>query len=115
MIVPFGSAFGNPRGTPLDLQQHDDPSILDPISLNNPWEAHLKPWICTKAPLVQGKVLTKPSKSIPIPKNISFQSPHIYIYGVSTLRSEANQTVGDCKAFLWPRVVLCFAWVVGKR
>ena len=45
MIVPFGSASGNPRGTPLDLQQHDDPSILDPISLNNPWEAHLEPWV----------------------------------------------------------------------
>ena len=26
-----------------------------------------------------------------------------------------NQTVGDCEAFLWPRVVLCFAWVVGRR
>ena len=26
-----------------------------------------------------------------------------------------NQTVGDCEAFLWPKVVLCFAWVVGKR
>ncbi|CBI34347.3 unnamed protein product, partial [Vitis vinifera] len=119
----------------------------------------------------------------PNPPKCSFQSPHIYIYGVSTLRSEAvqificyilliscfalgvlglglfenlgkkeinlgfhfqflsigkprngnkkvnssgfffcfafrfliNQTVGDFKAFLWPRVVLCFAWVVGKR
>lgn len=26
-----------------------------------------------------------------------------------------NQTVGDCEAFLWLRVVLCCAWVVGKR
>ena len=38
-----------------------------------------------KAPLVQGKVLIKPSKSIPIPQNIIFQSPPIYIYGVSNI------------------------------
>ena len=38
-----------------------------------------------KAPLVQGKVLIKPSKSIPIPQIIIFQSPHIYIYGVSNI------------------------------
>ena len=44
-IVPFRFASGSPRGTPLDLQQYGDPPILDPISLNNPWEAHLEPWV----------------------------------------------------------------------
>ena len=44
-IVPFGFASGSPRGTPLDLQQHGDLPILDPISLNNPWETHLEPWV----------------------------------------------------------------------
>ncbi|CBI18089.3 unnamed protein product, partial [Vitis vinifera] len=59
----------------------------------------LRGWICTKAPLVQSKVLTKPSKSIPIPQNISFQSPYIYIYGVSTLRSEAEPNSGRLQNF----------------
>ena len=139
----------------------------------------------SNSPLVQGKVLTAFQIHPNSPK-YSFQSPHIYIYGVSTLRSEAvqificyilliscfalgvlglglfgcwenlgkkeinlgfhfqflsagkprngnkkvnlpefffcfafpflrNQTVGDCEAFLWLRVVLCCAWVVGKR
>ena len=57
----------------------------------------------SNSPLVQGKVLTAFQIHPNSPK-YSFQSPHIYIYGVSTLRSEAVQ-IFICYILL----ISCFA------
>ena len=69
----------------------------------------------SNSPLVQGKVLTAFQIHPNSPK-YSFQSPYIYIYGVSTLRSEADLYLLHSNYFmLCPR---CFGfgpvWLLRK-